>query len=171
MEYDSASPAVALCAAGVEVEGDPGRARALFERAWAARADDFDASVAAHFLARHQPTPAETLRWNEVALRHADALPGHRARDLLPSLCLNLADSYLMAGRLAEARGLADRASAAVDALPGGGYAGFVRAGIDRLHQRILAAGVDAPGLESHSGNAAGKSAPNSKASGGFTSE
>lgn len=48
---------------------------------------EFDASVAAHLMARHQPTPADTLHWNALALRHADALTDDRARELLPSLC------------------------------------------------------------------------------------
>ncbi len=135
--FDASNPVIALCVAGMQVEGEPARALALFEQAWAARVDDFDASVAAHFVARHQRTPAETLHWNEVALRHAEALEDDRARELFPSLCLNLGDAYLTAGRVAEASVLADRAFAALDALPSGGYADFVRMGIERLHQRL----------------------------------
>jgi hypothetical protein len=138
--FDPSNPVIALCIAGMQIEGESDRARVLFEQAWAARVDDFDASVAAHFLARHQPTPADTLHWNAVALRHADALGDDRARELLPSLCLNLGDSYLAAGRVDEARTLATRASATLAALPPGGYAELVRGGIERLHQRVAAA-------------------------------
>jgi hypothetical protein len=55
-----------------------------------ARRDDFDAAIAAHYVARHQPTPNATLEWNERALKHADAAPDHRAAALLPSSdCFN----------------------------------------------------------------------------------
>jgi hypothetical protein len=121
----------------MQVEGDSAQARALFEQAWAARTDHFDASVAAHFLARHQATPADTLHWNAVALHHADTLNDARALELLPSLCLNLADALRAVGQLEEARVVADRALAAVAVLPTGGYADFVRMAIERLRQRL----------------------------------
>ncbi|RGC68468.1 hypothetical protein C5N14_13190 [Micromonospora sp. MW-13] len=37
------------------------------------RTDDYDACVAAHYLARQQDDPEEILRWNQEALRHAFA--------------------------------------------------------------------------------------------------
>ena len=42
-----------------------------FERAWAARVDDFDACIAAHYLARVQPDAQATFEWNARALEHA----------------------------------------------------------------------------------------------------
>lgn len=56
--------------------------------------DDFDASVAAHFVARRQATPQATLEWNERALQHAEAVDDRRVAALLPSLGLNLAESW-----------------------------------------------------------------------------
>ncbi|HEX5631586.1 MAG TPA: hypothetical protein VFX50_00085 [Gemmatimonadales bacterium] len=130
---DATNPVVALCAAGMANEGDARQALALFEQAWAARRDDHDAAIAAHFLARHQSTPGEKVRWNRVALEHAEALTDGRASPLLPSLLLNLADSLLAVGRRAEARSVADRASAALAALPVGGYRDFTALGVRRL--------------------------------------
>ncbi len=138
--FDPANPVVALCAAGMQVEGEPAKARALFEQAWAARTDDFEASIAAHFVARQQPTTEDTLRWNEIALQHADALADHRLATLLPSLCLNLGDSYLRVGRVQDARVLADRARVAVTALPSDGYGQMIAGGIGRLVDRIAVA-------------------------------
>jgi hypothetical protein len=43
-------------------------ARELFAQAWAIRRDDYEASIAAHFVARHQDTPEEALRWNMLAV-------------------------------------------------------------------------------------------------------
>ncbi|MDQ6611264.1 MAG: hypothetical protein M3Y64_02435, partial [Gemmatimonadota bacterium] len=63
MQFDSSNPVVALCVAGMRVDGEPAKARALFEQAWLLRQNDFDASVAAHFLARHQPSDQDTLHW------------------------------------------------------------------------------------------------------------
>ena len=143
MSFDVNNPVVALCVAGVQVEGTPAEALALYEQAWAARTDDFDAAVAAHYVARLQPSAELTLHWNEVALRHADALHDDRLNALLPSLCLNLAESYRVAGRDTEARAVAQRAYDAVDALPAGGYADMVRGGITRLQERLVPSSSD----------------------------
>jgi hypothetical protein len=62
--FDPANRVVALCAEGMAREGEPGVALRLFEEAWAARTDDFEAAIAAHYVARHQPTAEEALRWN-----------------------------------------------------------------------------------------------------------
>lgn len=144
------NPVVALCAAGMECEGTPDEARALFERAWDARCDDYDASIAAHFLARLQPTPADTLRWNEVALRHAQAVPDGRAVDLMASLLLNVGDSYFAVGQYTAAATAAERAAECVVGLPADGYRELVERGIRRLQQRLrddgCAGGYDSSG-------------------------
>lgn len=140
MLFDLDNPVVQLCAAGMQADGEPAKALQLFEQAWAARRDDFDASVAAHFVARHQATPHATLEWNERALAHAEALTDNRAAALLPSLCLNLAESYRLEARLQEAEALAQRGLQALTQLPtDDGYAQFVQNGLDRLLQRISA--------------------------------
>lgn len=135
---DTDNAVVALCAAGMAAEGTPHEARLLFEQAWAARRDDFDASVAAHFLARHQPTAADTLHWNAVAVRHAESVTDGRAQMLMASLYLNVGDSYLANGRMEDARDAADRAAAALASLPADGYRSFVERGIRSLKTRLL---------------------------------
>lgn len=140
LTFDLENPVMQLCAAGMRVDGEPAKALTFFEQAWAARRDDFDASVAAHFVARHQATPRATLEWNERALWHADALTDDRAAMLLPSLCLNLAESYRIEARVGEAEALANRGLQALAALPDDdGYAQFVRAGLERLLHRLRA--------------------------------
>lgn len=142
MLSDFDNPVMQLCAAGMQVDGEPAKALALFEQAWAARRDDFDASVAAHYVARHEATPRATHEWNERALQHADAVPDDRAVSLVPSLCLNLAESYRLDSRCEQAEALAQRGLLALDALPADdGYAQFVRAGLDRLLHRLRADG------------------------------
>jgi hypothetical protein len=138
---DPTNPVVALCAEGMAAEGTPAEARRLFERAWAARRDDFDAAVAAHFLARHQPTPEETLRWNALAVRHAEAVADGRAAGLLASLYLNLGDAQANVGDRAKAAESARRAADHLAAVPPGGYRDFVALGVRRLATRVAEPG------------------------------
>lgn len=133
---DPTNPVVALCAAGMAAEGTAAAGR-LFERAWAARRDDFDAAVAAHFLARHQTSVAETLRWNALAVRHAEAVVDGRAAALLASLYLNLGDAQANVGDVPAADESARRATAHLEALPAGGYREFVALGVRRLAARV----------------------------------
>ena len=134
---DPANPVVALCAEGMAAEGTPAEAKRLFERAWAARQDDYDAAIAAHFLARHQPTPVETLRWNALAARHAEAVTDGRAAGFLASLYLNLAHAQANVGDMDAAAASVRRAAAHLPALPPGGYRELVALGIHRLEGRV----------------------------------
>ena len=134
---DSANPVVRLCAKGMAIEGEAPAARALFEQAWALRRDDYDACIAAHFLARHQSTLDETLRWNEIAARHAEAVADDRARSFLASLYLNLGDAHRALGHVDDAQAAAERARATLAHVPEGGYRDFVSRAIDRLAERL----------------------------------
>ena len=137
MNIDPENPVVQLCAAGMALEGDAPAARELFAKAWALHRDDYEASIAAHFVARHQATPEETLHWNALAVHHAEAVGDHRVVGLLASLYLNLGESYRILGRSEEAAAAVERASAALLDIPPGGYRDFVAGGIDRLRLRL----------------------------------
>ena len=119
------------------VEGTPDEAMRLFEQAWAIRRDDFDAAIAAHFIARHQDTAAATLHWNALAVEHAEAVTDGRSAELLASLYLNLGESHARVGQHAPARVAAQRAVEHLVKLPPGGYRDFVAMGIDRLTHRL----------------------------------
>ncbi|MEP7346172.1 MAG: hypothetical protein ABI877_12930 [Gemmatimonadaceae bacterium] len=134
---DSSNPVVALCVAGMELDGLPGEAHRLFVQAWEARRDDYDAAVAAHFLARHQSTPADALHWNALAVRHAEALTDGRADEFFSSLCLNLADSFASVGEFRAAVASADRAAAHLPDVRDGGYRRFVERGIHTLQASL----------------------------------
>ena len=77
---DTDNPVVRRCVAGIEAEvtGPPGAAGALYEQAWATATDDYEACIAAHYLARHTGSVAEELAWNEIALDRALAVPDDR---------------------------------------------------------------------------------------------
>lgn len=141
---NATNPVVALCAEGMAADGAPAAAMRLFEQAWALRRDDYDAAVAAHFLARHQ-TPAVTLHWNALAVRHAEAVTDGRAAGLLASLYLNLGDAQANVGDRAGAAASARRAADHLVAVPAGGYREFVALGVRRLAARVEDAGDSAP--------------------------
>jgi tetratricopeptide (TPR) repeat protein len=147
MTIDSNNTVVALCAAGMAIEGDTPAARRLFEQAWEVRRDDYDASIAAHFLARHQTTVEDRLAWNIRAARHAEVVADDRARELKASLYLNLADAYLAVGDSAEARAAIRRAAESLDDLPVDGYRDFVKRGIDGLVRRLDEFDILAPNI------------------------
>jgi hypothetical protein len=119
------------------VEGDTLEALALFEQAWSARRDDFDACIAAHFVARHQATPEATLHWNAIAVRHAKAVPDHRADEFMASLYLNLGDACANVGDHQAAVAAAAEARTHLTAVTVGGYRDFVEYGITRLERRL----------------------------------
>jgi hypothetical protein len=139
MTVDADSPVGALCAAGMAVDGDPPAALALFEQAWAARRNEYDACIAAHFVARHQRTIDAALHWNTLAVRHAEAVPDGRATPFLASLYLNLGDAQLRAGHRDAAQLAAARARAKLGDVPDGSYRDFVEYGIRGLEQRLVA--------------------------------
>ena len=99
------NPVIQLCVAGsrAEFEGRPEDARALYWQAWQAAADDYEACIAAHYVARFQDSPEETLRWNQMALARAEAVDDERVQSFLPSLYVNLGRSYELLGSPTEA--------------------------------------------------------------------
>jgi len=88
---DPANPVVKLVSAGTraEFEHRPDAARACYEQAWQAHTDDYEACIAAHYLARCQPTPQQALRWDLEALQRAQAAPAESVREFMPSLYLS----------------------------------------------------------------------------------
>jgi hypothetical protein len=121
---DSANPVVRLCADGMA--GDP----TAFQRAWEARADDFDACVAAHYLAHVQPDAQATFEWNARAVEHARLAEPELVREFMPSLHLNLARSYEDIGDSARAAAEYRRAEARLGVLDDDGCGGLVRNGV-----------------------------------------
>src|SRR6478672_9011414 len=136
---DPNNPVAKLCSQGIEIEmkGRRDEARTLFRQAWELRQNDVDACIAAHYLARHQETPAETLRWNELALTHAIRSSSDSVRSFYPSLYLNLGKSYEDVGDLARARELYEEGERHLGEVPEGGYGDVVRQGLRSAMQRV----------------------------------
>jgi tetratricopeptide (TPR) repeat protein len=141
---DPNNPIVKLCAAGIaaEAEGRAEDAKALFEQAWAESRDDFEACIAAHYLARHQPTLAAELEWNRMAVDRADRVADERVRDFYASLYLNLGHSLEKLGRAAEACELYERAAERAEEMPDSPYTRLVRMGIAAGQARACPSGA-----------------------------
>jgi tetratricopeptide (TPR) repeat protein len=107
------SRSVALCIAGIaaEFERRVDDARALYRSAWDSVADDYDACVAAHYVAHLEADPHQALEWNIEALRRAEASVDDRIAALYPSLYVNLGRSYELTGDAEKSREYYKRAS------------------------------------------------------------
>lgn len=93
------NPVIQLCVVGsqAEVAGNVDEAKALYRQAWAAATDDYEACIAAHYMARHQP-PEEAFRWNQIALERADKVPDARVQPFYGSLYVNMGHSHEQMG-------------------------------------------------------------------------
>ena len=97
---DTENPIIQLCILGTQAEfaGRMDDARELYLQAWQSASDDYEACIAAHYVARFGENPAEILHWNQVALNHADAVGDERVNGFYPSLYLSLGHSYELLG-------------------------------------------------------------------------
>jgi hypothetical protein len=136
---DNDNPIVKLCTDGMQAEagGDVDRARALFAQAWDTRTDEYEACVAAHYVARHQPTPEDTLAWNQTALDCAGRVTDEQIRQFYPSLYHNLGKSYEDLGNRDDAKRYYRLASDCTGALPEGPYGDMVRTAIEAALARF----------------------------------
>ena len=110
---DLDNPVIQLCVAGTRAEfrGQIDEARALYHQAWQAAKDDYDACIAAHYVARFQDDPVDKLHWNRVALDRAEIVGDDRVREFYPSLYLNMGQSYELLGEHDEAQRYYDLAA------------------------------------------------------------
>jgi hypothetical protein len=101
MDLDSRT--ALLCIEGTRAEFDRriDAARSLFLAAWEARADDYDAAMAAHYVAHLETDPTEALRWHVLALEHARL--DDRSAEFIGSLLVSLGGAFETVGDAAEA--------------------------------------------------------------------
>lgn len=106
VETDLNNPVIQFCVEGTRAEflGQIDEARRLYQKAWEISQDDYEGCIAAHYVARHQDDPHERLHWNQIALEKANAVPDQSAKEFLPSLYLNMGQSYDLLGQKDEAK-------------------------------------------------------------------
>ncbi len=102
---DTSDPIIALCIAGsrAEFEGRQTDAYAIYAQAWATAQDDYEACIAAHYMARSVTDPNEIFRWNREALNRAEAVNNEQVQSFYGSLYLNMGHSHELLGEQTEA--------------------------------------------------------------------
>ena len=103
---NTSNPIIRLCMEGsrAEFEHRLDDARRLYQQAWDAHTDDYEACIAAHYVARFQDSAEESLRWNQIALERADAVKDEQVKEFYPSLYLSLGRSFELVDNPAEAQ-------------------------------------------------------------------
>jgi len=105
MEFNPNNSVVKLCLQGMELEGKgkPEEASRIFLQAWNEATDDFEKFLAAHYVARHQKSVADKLKWLETALQLALKINNDYTRGIFSTLYLNIAECYEELGDLDNA--------------------------------------------------------------------
>src|SRR5262245_40107500 len=96
MEFSPHNDVVKLClrGMGMEEKGKPEEASKLFLQAWNEAANDSERFISAHYVARHQKTVSERLKWLETALQFALKINDDTVKSALPSLYSNIAKCH-----------------------------------------------------------------------------
>lgn len=96
MEFNPNSTVIRLCIQGMDMEekGMPEEAGRLFMQAWYEAANDFEKYTAAHYVARHQKTPADKLSWYQTALQLAKSIDNDAVKGAYTSLYTHIAKCY-----------------------------------------------------------------------------
>jgi len=94
-----------------EFQGRTDEARESYRQAWDMSTNDYEACIAAHYMARLQESDEETLRWNQEALVRAESVQDESVREFYPSLYLNLGRSHELMGNQEEAEKYFDLAA------------------------------------------------------------
>jgi len=96
MEFSPFNNVVKRCLQGMEMEekGKPEEAGKLFLQGWNEATNDFEKFLAAYYVARHQETVSDRLKWLETALAHALKVNDDTVKSAFPALYSNIAKCY-----------------------------------------------------------------------------
>jgi tetratricopeptide (TPR) repeat protein len=139
MRFDPNNNVVRLCAQGMDMEGKgkPEDAGRLFRQAWNEATNDFEKFTAAHYVARHQKSVADKLKWDETALQFALKLNDDTIKETYPSLYLNIAKCYEDLDDFDNARKNYQLALSFANLLPDSGYGNMIKGGIRNGIERV----------------------------------
>jgi tetratricopeptide (TPR) repeat protein len=103
---DIKNPVITFCIEGIwaELEDRPDDARLCYQRAWASCVNEYEACMAAHYLARAQDTFEASLQWNLRALELAYLSPQENVRDFYPTLYMSIGHAYKQLGGMVQAQ-------------------------------------------------------------------
>ncbi len=96
MEFNPNSDVVKLClqGMGMEEKGKLEEASKLFLQAWNEATSDLERFISAHYVARHQKSAFDRLKWLETALRVALKSNSDAVKSAFPSLYSNIAGCH-----------------------------------------------------------------------------
>jgi tetratricopeptide (TPR) repeat protein len=132
MQFDPNNNVVKLCTQGMDMEGKgkPEDASRLFLQAWNEATNDFEKFTASHYVARHQKSIADKLKWDETALQLALKINNDTVKGFFPSLYLNIAKCYEDLNDFDNARKNYQLALSFTNLLPDSGYGNMIKGGI-----------------------------------------
>lgn len=137
MHFDPNNKIVQLCAGGMELEATkPEEAKALFMHAWNTSTNDLEKCIAAHYVARHQPSTEEKLHWDKMALEFALKINDSHIKLYYSSLYLNIAKCYEDMNDHDNASINYQNALLYENNLPENGYGQMIRSGIRQAMAR-----------------------------------
>lgn len=137
MIFDPNNNVVKLCAKGMESEGEPEKASALFLQAWNEADGDLEKCIAAHYVARHQNTVNEKLSWDIIALEHAEKVNDEEIKSFYPSLYLNIAKCHEDMNDFVSALNNYRLAESYSGFLQNDGYGSMIKTGIRNGIERV----------------------------------
>jgi rifampin ADP-ribosylating transferase len=139
MQFDPDNTIVKLCAQGMEMEGlgKPEEAKQLFLQAWNEASNDFEKFTAAHYVARHQPTVENKLKWDKISLNSALIINQDSMKVCYPSLYLNIGKCYEDLQDFDNAEKSYRLALSYADYLQNDGYGNFLKSGIEDGIERM----------------------------------
>ncbi len=139
MQFDPENNVNKLCARGMQAEGEgkPEDASKLFQQAWDEAANDREKFTAAHYVARHQKSVADKLKWDEAALNLALKIGDEDIKGAYPSLYLNIAKCYEDLNEFDKAHENYILALNFTTSLLDDGYGNMIRAGINKGIERV----------------------------------
>jgi tetratricopeptide (TPR) repeat protein len=151
MDIDLSNRIIQLCSEGMnaEFEGRAEESAVLFNQAWESATDDFEAFIAAHYMARRQLTLEEKLKWNLEAYHLAKKIEDDGLEQYFPSLCLNVGKSYEDLGQNLKAVQYYQLAAKCSDKLSDNSYGSMIKSGINAGLKRVGASRSDNPILAS----------------------
>ena len=121
----------------LEGQGKLEEATNLFLQAWNKAAHDFEKFTAAHYVARHQKTVSDKLKWDCIALDFAIKIGDENVSACFPSLYLNIAKCYEDLNDFLNAGKNYQLALSFTASLANDGYGNMIKGGIMNGIRRV----------------------------------
>lgn len=139
MLYDPNNPIVKLCTEGMNLEGagKKDEAQRLFLQAWEESTDDLEKFTSAHYVARHQQSISDKLKWDKIALDFALKMEDQGVKGAYPSLYLNIAKGHEELGNFDKAKEHYQLALSFTQFLLDDGYGAMIKGGIANGLERL----------------------------------